>query len=86
MNGLDILGYSSFAVSLLGILLNSKKKINCWPVWLVSNAGWIVYSIIEKDPPSTVLWIAFSAFNVYSWIQWKKDEKKFEHFIGNYNI
>jgi nicotinamide mononucleotide transporter len=86
MSGLDVLGYSSFVVSLIGILLNAKKKISCWPVWLVSNAGWIVYSLIEKDVPSIVLWIAFSAFNVYGWIQWKKDQKEFKPFTGNYNI
>jgi hypothetical protein len=65
MNGLDILGYSSFVVSLIRIILNLKKKISCWPVWLVSNVGWIVYSVIQKDIPSIVLWITFSAFNVY---------------------
>jgi nicotinamide riboside transporter PnuC len=86
MNGLDILGYSTFIVSLIGILLNAKKKISCWPVWLVSNVGWIVYSLIHRDIPQIVLWITFSAFNVYGWIQWKKDQKKFEPFTGNYNI
>jgi nicotinamide mononucleotide transporter len=86
MSGLDILGYSSFVVSLIGILLNAKKKIACWPVWLVSNAGWMVYSLIEKDVPSMILWIAFSAFNVYGWIQWRKDKVPFKPFTGNYNI
>jgi len=86
MSGLDILGYSSFVVSLIGILLNAKKKISCWPVWLVSNAGWIVYSLIQKDVPSIVLWITFSAFNVYGWIQWRKDKQEFKPFTGNYNI
>ena len=86
MGGLDILGYSSFGVSLIGILLNAKKKIACWPVWLVSNVGWIVYSLIQKDIPQLILWITFSAFNVYGWIQWKKDSGDFKPFTGNYNI
>jgi len=86
MSGLDILGYSSFVVSLIGILLNAKKKISCWPVWLVSNAGWIVYSLIQRDYPQIILWIAFSAFNVYGWIQWAKDKPEFKPFTGNYNI
>lgn len=76
MGGLDILGYSSFAVSIIGILLNAKKNILCWPVWLVSNAGWIVYSVCQGDFPQVLLWITFSVFNVYGWIQWRKDQKK----------
>jgi hypothetical protein len=33
-----------------------------------------------------ILWIAFSAFNVYGWIQWRKDKVPFKPFTGNYNI
>lgn len=76
MSGLDILGYSSFIVSLVGVLLNANKKISCWPVWLISNMGWILYSIIQGDYPQIVLWITFSAFNVYGWIQWKREKYK----------
>jgi nicotinamide mononucleotide transporter len=75
MTGLEVLGYSTFLVSLIGIILNAKKNILCWPVWLVSNAGWITYSIIRKDFPQLILWICFTAFNFYGWWQWKKDEK-----------
>ena len=85
MNGLDILGYSSFAVSLIGILLNAKKNILCWPVWLASNAGWITYSVYQGDFPQILLWITFTAFNFYGWLQWGKDNK-FKPFTGNYNI
>lgn len=53
MSGVDVLGYSSFLVSIIGILLNAKKKIACWPVWLVSNSGWIVYSILQKGYSSS---------------------------------
>ena len=82
MSGVDVLGYSSFLVSIIGIFLNAKKKIACWPVWLVSNSGWIVYSILQKDIPQVILWIAFSVSNVYGWYQWKKDFEK-EKFKPN---
>lgn len=80
------LGYFATLVSLIGIILNAQKNIWCWPVWLISNAGWIVYSVLQNDIPQIILWIAFSAFNVYGWIQWRKDRKKFTPFTGNYDI
>ena len=86
MNGLDILGYSSFAVSLIGILLNAKKNILCWPVWLASNAGWITYSVYQGDFPQILLWITFTAFNFYGWLQWGKDKTPSKPFTGNYDI
>lgn len=75
MEYLLILGYAAAAVSLIGIFLNAKKLMACWPIWLVSNVMWITYSGIEGDVPSIVLWITFSIFNVYGWIKWKQDLK-----------
>ena len=70
---LELFGYLATFVSLVGIVLNSKKKMACWIVWLFSNIMWIIYSAIEGDVPSISLWILFSIFNIYGWIQWRKD-------------
>ena len=75
MEWLLILGYAAAAVSLAGIFLNAKKIMACWPIWLVSNIMWITYSGIEGDLPSIILWSTFSLFNIYGWIQWRKDRK-----------
>jgi len=80
--GLDGLGYVAAMISLIGIILNARKEILCWPVWLFSNVLWIIYSVIEGDTPSVILWILFSIFNIYGWVQWKKDKiKKRENYI-----
>ena len=73
---LALLGYIAAFISLIGIILNAKKHMGCWPVWLFSNVLWITYSGIEGDVPSIVLWILFSIFNIYGWVQWRKDRKK----------
>jgi len=72
---IELFGYLATFVSLVGIVLNSKKKMACWIVWLFSNIMWIIYSAIEGDVPSISLWILFSIFNIYGWIQWRKDLK-----------
>ena len=86
MNGLDILGYGSFVVSLIGIILNAKKNILCWPVWIASNFGWITYSLYQGDFPQILLWITFTAFNFYGWLKWSTDKTPSKPFTGNYNI
>jgi len=78
------LGYFAALISLIGIILNAKKHMACWPIWLFSNGLWITYSILEGDIPSIVLWILFSIFNVYGWMQWKKDLKP-KYSSGKYN-
>lgn len=73
---LEVFGYIVSVVSALGIILNAKHIIWCWPVWLVSNAGWIAYSLLEKDYPSVVLWTLFTLFNIYGWRAWYVAKKK----------
>lgn len=65
-------------LSLIGILLNAKKNILCWPVWIVSNIAWLIY-IFGKSSPEWALaftWLTFGLANIYGWIEWKKDERK----------
>jgi len=75
MSNIELLGWIATSFSIIGIILNARKIIWCWPVWVVSNILWIIYFEKLKMTPSVVLWIVFSVFNVYGWIQWKKDKK-----------
>ena len=73
MSKIEVLGYVSFVLSVTGVYLNAQKKIWCWPIWIISNIGWIAQSFITKDYPSLFLWICFSFLNGYGWYKWKKD-------------
>jgi nicotinamide mononucleotide transporter len=73
---MDLLGWAATATSIIGIGLNARKNIYCWPVWLLSNVLWISHAIILKDAPSIFLWAVFGISNIYGWFQWKKDKNK----------
>jgi len=62
--------------SFLGIFLNSRKIIWCWPVWILGNGFWIIYDLQENQITSVILWAGFIIFNIYGWYQWKKDKEK----------
>ena len=70
-----VLGYIAAFVSFIAILLNARKNIWCWPIFLLSNVLWIYYSYMEGDIPSILLWSMFSGANVFGWYTWHKDSK-----------
>ena len=72
---MELLGWISSILSIFGIVLNAKKIIWCWYVWLISNVTWLIYYMDKRDLPAIVLWITFGAFNVYGLISWNKDKK-----------
>jgi nicotinamide mononucleotide transporter len=72
---MEVLAWIATVISIIGIILNAKKQISCWPVWIVSNILWIIYFASLDMTPSVVLWIVFTIFNVYGWRQWYKDNQ-----------
>jgi nicotinamide mononucleotide transporter len=70
---MEVLAWIATVISIVGIILNAKKIIYCWPVWVVSNILWIIYFASLDMIPSVVLWIVFTIFNIYGWRQWYKD-------------
>ena len=70
---MELISWIATMFSIAGILFNSRKIIWCWPIWLISNILWIIYFAHLKMTPSVVLWIVFSIFNVYGWVQWNKE-------------
>ena len=63
-------------LSVIGIMLNAKKNILCWIVWIASNICWIVYLIPLGQTAQILLWVIFGSFNMYGWYEWKKGGKQ----------
>ena len=76
-----MLGWIAFALSVIGILLNAKKIIWCWPIWLVSNVLWIIHIWTQPAPDYSALclWVVFLMSNIYGWFQWGRDSYNTDH-------
>lgn len=68
----------AFTLSVIGITLNAKKNIWCWPIWIVSNGFWIYYSFQEGQFAALATWVVFLGFNFYGWYQWWAEQYKFD--------
>ena len=61
------------ALSLAGILLNARKNIWCWPVWILSNLAWITYGVWFSQWAVLVTFTGFLFGNIYGWMMWHGD-------------
>lgn len=64
-------------LSVLGLFLNAKKNILCWPLWILGNITWIWY-FIPNEIPALILNGVFFLVNIYGWIEWSKNGQAVE--------
>lgn len=78
MNWFEILGLISLGFALIGSILNNRKMILCFPIWIVSNIIYFamhfqigVWSLALKD-------FVFFCICIEGYFRWrkKKEEKK----------
>lgn len=67
-----MIGWIATALSFAGIILNGKKNIWCWPVWLLSNVFWVTLGFKYHDGSMVACQVGFVALNVYGWRAWLK--------------
>ena len=77
LNLKEITTWSLTALSILGAILNVKKKRICFAIYTVANAGWVIVDIYYKIYAQAALFIIFTALSIWGWIEWgvkKKEE------------
>lgn len=65
--------WTAALLSLVGIFLNAKKNIWCWPVWIASNFCWIAYSLYTQEWAVLITFGGFFLGNLYGWREWHGD-------------
>ena len=69
---IDMIGWAGTAGQIIGVLLNTRKKMACWYIWTLSNVFWCTYAVLSSSWPVLALNICFAGLNVYGWYSWKK--------------
>jgi nicotinamide riboside transporter PnuC len=68
-------------LSIIGTILNAKLIKWCFPIYIVSNIGWIItdiqYGMYEQIP----IWIVFIIIGIYGFWDWNKKEKSGNELI-----
>jgi nicotinamide riboside transporter PnuC len=69
------MAYVGTVLTILGILLNSKQRIESWAVWIVGDAIWIVTYWPRHDWAVVITNSVFVVVNFYGWWAWTRAKK-----------
>jgi nicotinamide riboside transporter PnuC len=57
-------------ISIIGVILNARQRIEGFYFWMIGNAGWVVVNVIAGIPAQAVLfgfYFLMCFYGVYTW-------------------
>mgnify|MGYP003636484201 CR=1 FL=1 len=73
---IEVLGWTSTALVLLGYVLNAKMKYRAaMVVWIVGDIGWVTYDFFITNVSHLVLSAVIISINLYGIYEQKKLQK-----------
>jgi nicotinamide riboside transporter PnuC len=64
----------TMVLSLVGVILNIKKKRVCFVIWLFTNASWCIVDAIHGIWTQSFLMLVYTGLAVWGIIEWRKNE------------
>lgn len=59
-------------LSLLGVILNIKKKRICFVIWAFTNLVWAIVDFMEGIPAQGILFIGYFLLSLWGIYEWRK--------------
>ncbi len=66
----QLLPWTLTVVSIIGAVLNIKKKRSSFAVYTVANIGWIAVNIYHGIYAQAALFLVFTGLSTWGWIEW----------------
>lgn len=56
--------------SIVGVVLNIRKRRAGFAVWMVTNAGWVVYDVSIGAYEQALVFAVYFGCAVWGWVSW----------------
>jgi len=61
-------------LSIIGVILNNHRRIECFYIWMFTNAMWCVVDVWYGVYSQAVLFAVYFVLAVHGWWQWRKED------------
>jgi nicotinamide riboside transporter PnuC len=65
-----VIPWTLTALSILGAILNIKKRRSGFAVYTVANLGWVAVDIYHEIYAQAALFVVFTGLSTWGWIEW----------------
>jgi len=72
---IQIISWMLTIVSVAGAILNARKSIIGFYIWIISNVGWSILDFSVGLPAQGCLFTVYTIITGYGIYQWRKKEK-----------
>ncbi|HRR45286.1 MAG TPA: nicotinamide mononucleotide transporter [Mesotoga sp.] len=62
-------------LSIFGVVLNNHKRIECFYVWIFTNAVWCIVDFYYGIYSQATLFFVYFLLAIHGWWSWKKIER-----------
>lgn len=59
-------------LSLIGVVLNIKKKRICFLIWMITNLSWCIVDFHKGIPAQGCLFGVYFLLAIWGWMSWRK--------------
>lgn len=70
------LSWTGSILSMIGALINIKKRWECWIIWTIANIFLITVAYHDNRYGLILMWLVYTALNVYGFYEWKIKKEK----------
>ncbi len=70
----QLLPWTLTVVSIIGAVLNIKKKRSSFAIYTIANIGWIVVNLYHGIYAQAALFLVFTGLSTWGWIEWGRNK------------
>ena len=72
---LGIISWALAASAVTGAILNARRDVRGFYVWIAGNIGWVTYNIYISEYALAALFVVYTGVSIYGIRQWRSPKK-----------
>jgi len=73
---MGIFGWILALISIIGVVLNIRKRASGFIFYTIANVGWVYVNLRHEIYAQAFLFLVFTGLSIFGWYDWKFQKRK----------